>query len=269
MPVSVWRVSTWTPRLVALDVDGTLLDATGVISRPVRAAVARAAQRAHVVIATGRTVLGTIAVLEALGLRTGTAVCSNGAVRVDAATGTATALAVFDPAPALRVLDEHVPGARYAVEHLGSGHRLSAPFPPGALSGAAEVVPRAALVEGTTTRAIAWWPELDTTTAEHVLDGVDLPGATATLDMQGFAWLTLVAEGVSKASALAVVCAGLGVDASDVLAVGDGTNDTEMLAWAGRGVAMGQALEVVRSAADAVTGTIAADGAAAELDRWF
>ena len=254
---------------MALDVDGTLLDRTGVITPAVRAAVARAAERAHVVVATGRTVLGTLAVLDALGLRTGTAVCSNGAVRVDAVTGTATALATFDPAPTLRALDAHLPGACYAVEHLGSGHRLSAPFPPGALTGPAEVVGRAALVTGPTTRAIAWWPELDTLTAQAALEGVDLPGATGTLDLQGFAWLTLVAEGVSKASALAVVCAELGVDAADVLALGDGTNDTEMLTWAGRGVAMGQAPLVVRSAADAVTGTVADDGAAAELDRWF
>lgn len=254
---------------MALDVDGTLLDATGVITPSVRAAVARAAVAAHVVVATGRTVLGTIAVLEALGLRTGTAICSNGAVRVDAATGTATALARFNPAPALRVLDERVPGAHYAVEHLDTGHRLSAAFPPAVLSGPTAVVTRAELVAEETTRAIAWWPELDSRAAQLGLDGVELPGATGTLDLQGFAWLTLVAAGVSKASALALVCAELGVAVTDVLAVGDGTNDTEMLAWAGRGVAMGQAPEVVRSAADAVTGTVAQDGAAAELDRWF
>ena len=47
----------------------------------------------------------------------------------------------------------------------------------------------------------------------------------------------------------------LGVDAADVLAIGDGRNDIEMLRWAGRGVAMGQAVEEVREAADAVTDT--------------
>lgn len=262
-------VSTWQPRLVALDVDGTLLDSTGVISPTIRAAVARVAQQAHVVVATGRTVLGTLSVLEALDLRTGTAICSNGAVRVDAATGGPTALAAFDADPVLRVLDAHLPGAHYAVEDLGSGHRLSARFPPGALSGPTEVVDRARLRAGPTTRAIAWWPELDSVTARLCLDGLELPGTTATLDLLGVAWLTMVAQGVSKASALAVVCAELGVDSADVLAVGDGTNDIELLRWAGRGVAMGQAPAVVRTAADAVTGTLADDGVAAELRRWF
>lgn len=254
---------------MALDVDGTLMDNTGVISPAVRAAVTRASAHAHVAVATGRTVLGTLSVLAALELRSGTSVCSNGAVRVDAATGRATALASFDPAPALAALDRHLPGAHHAVEQLGAGHRLSAPFPPGALSGPSEVVGRDVLVAEPTTRAIAWWPELDPVTAQLSLTGLELPGTTATLDLLGFAWLTLVAKGVSKASALEVVRVELGVDAADVLAIGDGTNDTEMLRWAGRGVAMGQAPEVVRAAADAVTATQACDGVAAELGRWF
>jgi hydroxymethylpyrimidine pyrophosphatase-like HAD family hydrolase len=54
-----------------------------------------------------------------------------------------------------------------------------------------------------------------------------------------------------------------------VLAIGDGRNDIEMLTWAGRGVAMGQAVQPVIDAADAVTGTVGEDGAATELSRWF
>ncbi len=53
--------------------------------------------------------------------------------------------------------------------------------------------------------------------------------------------------------------------AADVLAIGDGRNDIEMLRWAGRGVAMGQAVQEVHDAADASTGDVYEDGAAAEL----
>ena len=54
-----------------------------------------------------------------------------------------------------------------------------------------------------------------------------------------------------------------------MLAIGDGRNDLEMLAWVRRGVAMGQSVEEVRAAADDVTATVYEDGAAVELERWF
>jgi hydroxymethylpyrimidine pyrophosphatase-like HAD family hydrolase len=61
----------------------------------------------------------------------------------------------------------------------------------------------------------------------------------------------------------------LGVRQVDVLAIGDGRNDIEMLRWAGRGVAMGQAPLEVQEAADDVTETVTRDGVAVELSRWF
>ena len=75
--------------------------------------------------------------------------------------------------------------------------------------------------------------------------------------------------GVSKASGLEYVARELGVDAADVLAIGDGRNDIEMLQWAGRGVAMGQSVDEVKAAADHVTDDVTVDGAARELERWF
>jgi hydroxymethylpyrimidine pyrophosphatase-like HAD family hydrolase len=83
------------------------------------------------------------------------------------------------------------------------------------------------------------------------------------------AWLDIAPEGVSKASALADVAEELGVARADVLAIGDGRNDIEMLRWAGRGVAMGQAPLSVQEAADDVTETVLNDGVAVELRRWF
>lgn len=74
---------------------------------------------------------------------------------------------------------------------------------------------------------------------------------------------------MTKAAGLEEVVAELGVDVADVLAVGDGRNDAEMLAWAGRGVAMGQAPVEVQQVADAVTGSYAERGLVSELARWF
>ena len=59
------------------------------------------------------------------------------------------------------------------------------------------------------------------------------------------AWLDLSPVGVSKASGLQYVARHLGLSSEDTLAIGDGRNDIEMLRWAGRGVAMGQAVEEV------------------------
>ncbi|RYY42840.1 MAG: HAD family phosphatase, partial [Actinomycetales bacterium] len=83
------------------------------------------------------------------------------------------------------------------------------------------------------------------------------------------AWLDIAPEGVSKASGLEVVCARLGVDQADVLAVGDGMNDYDMLRWAGRGVAMGQGSDELKAVADDVTGSVVDDGLADELRRWL
>ena len=83
------------------------------------------------------------------------------------------------------------------------------------------------------------------------------------------AWLDIAPHGVDKAHGLARVCARAGVAAADVLALGDGRNDIEMLAWAGRGVAMGGSPPELLAVADAVTGSLADHGLVAELGRWF
>ena len=74
---------------------------------------------------------------------------------------------------------------------------------------------------------------------------------------------------MNKASALQEVADDLGVDAADVLAFGDGRNDIEMLHWAGRGVAVGDASDEVQEVADVVTDTFADGGPVAELLHWF
>ena len=82
------------------------------------------------------------------------------------------------------------------------------------------------------------------------------------------AWLDIAPDGVNKATALERVRALHGVPRSRVMAVGDGRNDIDMLEWAsveGRGVAMGQAPDEVRAAANEVTGSDLQDGAAMAL----
>jgi hydroxymethylpyrimidine pyrophosphatase-like HAD family hydrolase len=80
------------------------------------------------------------------------------------------------------------------------------------------------------------------------------------------AWLDMAAPGISKASALEVIRDRLGIAREATVTVGDGFNDTEMLTWAGVGVAMGQAPQGVKDVADVVTESIYEDGTVLVLE---
>jgi len=280
----------WVPRLVALDIDGTLLrwvDGAGMtheeVSPAVRDAVLRAqAAGAHVVLSSGRSPHGMTPIADLLGLCDSSApptdpderlwvVASNGAVvlRYPQPDGGLEIVheETFDAREAVAaVLREH-PSALVAVEDRGRGYRVSREFPDGELSGDMVVTPVEDLVAEPVSRVIVRDPEA---TAEDFVALGERLGLHGTDYVVGWtAWLDLAPVGVSKASGLDHVARVLGVEARDALAIGDGRNDLEMLAWAGRGVAMGQAIEPVRAAADAVTGTVDDDGAAEELGRYF
>ena len=79
--------------------------------------------------------------------------------------------------------------------------------------------------------------------------------------------IELTAPGVHKGSAVAHLCERLGVEQRDVVAFGDGLNDHEMLAWAGQGVAMGNAEAETKAIADEVTASNDDDGVAVVVER--
>jgi hydroxymethylpyrimidine pyrophosphatase-like HAD family hydrolase len=256
-------------RLVALDVDGTLMSYDGVISDEVRQAVRDVRDSGlHVVLATGRGVHSAAPVAAELGLTEGWVVCSNGAVtaRLDPSTDLGyeiVRVVTFDPGPALRAIAMELPDALYAVEDLGLGFRVSADFPDGELSGDLEVVSWDELTTTPATRVVIRSPE---STPEQFHELVERVGLHEVEYAVGWsAWLDLTPGGVSKASALEEVRQHLGVQPHATVAIGDGSNDVQMLRWAARGVAMGHASESVRAAADEVTGSIDDDGALAIL----
>ena len=255
---------TSAARLVALDVDGTIVDYDDVLTEPVRDVVGQVARSGvHVVVATGRSLHTTLPILDRLGLTTGWAVCSNGSVtlRLDPGLERGYEIAevvTFDPTPALRLLREHLPTALYAVEDLGVGYRLTAPFPPGELGGRQSFVAFEDLLHEPAARVIVRSPDHTSDEFLELAERVGLHGVGYAVGWT--AWLDLAPEGVSKASALEVVRARLGVAAGATLAVGDGRNDLEMFAWAARSVAMGQSVPEVLAAADEVTSSVGEDG---------
>src|SRR5699024_10861328 len=144
------------------------------------------------------------------------------------------------------VLD-HVPAAAVAVEEHGVGFRVNRPFPEGELDGNMIETDVEGLQLDQVSRVIIRDPD---STSEDFVTLAKRLGLHGTNYFIGWtAWLDIAPEGISKASGLEWVCRQLGVEQADVLAIGDGRNDVEMLQWAGRGVAMGHAPEVVKAAA--------------------
>ncbi len=258
----------WRPGLVALDIDGTIVDHAGLLPAEVREAVGRVvAAGIPVVLTTGRSWHATRPVFDALGLPPGPAVASNGAVTVRYPPFELTEVVTFDPSEVIeRVLAEH-PSASLAAEVVGQGYRVSRLFPDGDLHGDIELVSVEDLAAGDVTRIVVRDPEATDAEFIRLAERLGLHGVSYFVGWS--AWLDIAPAGVNKATALAEVAADLGVAQADVLAIGDGRNDIEMIVWAGRGVAVGDASEEVASVADHVTGTFAAGGTITELGRWF
>lgn len=93
-----------------------------------------------------------------------------------------------------------------------------------------------------------------------------VPPEVGEVTYSGLGFLELCPTGVTKAVGLAVVCARLDVDAADVLAFGDMPNDVPMLTWAGHGVAVANAHPELHAVADETTATNDEDGVARYLE---
>lgn len=264
-----WQREPGVQYLVALDVDGTLVDHDGNMTDAVREAVQAVAEAGHhVVISTGRSKGATLPVVELAGIRNGFAVASNGGVTleldprhpegweiVDAVT--------FVPAGALRALREKVPGAKFALEAADGSFYSTAQFQDRSFGMEAVQVPFEELAEMEAVRVVVFSTEIDLEAFTEAIDEVGLHGVTYAVGWTP--WLDIAANGVSKASALEQIRRRLGVDPAHTIAMGDGHNDTEMIDWAARGVAMGQAPEEVKAVAHEITGTVYEDGAATVL----
>lgn len=254
--------------MVALDIDGTLVDHEGTLPDSVRRSVRRVVDAGvPVVLATGRSWHATRPVFEELDLPRAPVVASNGAVCVQFPPLEFEQVITFNPATVVeRVLQEH-PRAALAAEVIGEGYRVTKHFPDGDLTGSIQVVSPDDLAGSDVTRIVVRDPEASDDDFIALAARLGLHGVNYFVGWS--AWLDIAPAGVNKALALVEVAQTLGVDRADVLALGDGRNDIEMLAWAGRGVAIGDASPEVQAAADHVTGRFADGGTAEELERWF
>ena len=82
-------------------------------------------------------------------------------------------------------------------------------------------------------------------------------------------FLELVPKGIDKAQSLAVLLKELGMTKDEMIAIGDGFNDLSMIKFAGMGVAMGNAQQIVKDNADFITLTNEEDGAAYAIEKFM
>jgi HAD superfamily hydrolase (TIGR01484 family) len=260
------------PKLVATDLDGTIVRSDGTISARTVAAFARV-QRAggRFVVVTGRPPRMMTGIAQAFG-HAGTAICANGALAYDMRTGAAEALQAIsadDLAAAAKALRAAIPGIGIAVEYADGF--------------AADSVYRAvnAAIDRTIRRVsddeLFARPGAKLLGRHYGYTPDELLALAAPLcagivnisHSNGAGLVEASALGVSKGTALAEIAARRGIGPEEVLAFGDMPNDLPMLTWAGTSCAVANAHPDVLATATHIIGGVDADGVAAYLESLF
>ncbi|MET8631986.1 Cof-type HAD-IIB family hydrolase [Streptomyces sp. NPDC004096] len=267
------------PRLIATDLDGTLLrDDKSVSERTVAALAAAEEAGVEVFFVTGRPARWMDVVSDHVHGH-GLAICGNGAAVVDLHGGPGThrfvkvrELPRDNAVDAVRLLRDAAPGTVYAIEQT-YGFYQEPDYPklhmesPDLRAPAEELLARDA--PGTrqpVLKILAYHPDLD---PDAFLTLARLAvGNRATITRSSpSALLEISGPGVSKASTLALCCAERGISHEEVVAFGDMPNDVEMLSWAGQSYAMGNAHPDVIAAASGRTVANNEDGVAVVIER--
>jgi hydroxymethylpyrimidine pyrophosphatase-like HAD family hydrolase len=235
-------VSTRAPRLLACDLDGTLLDEIGCLRSTVRAAIgAVRASGVEVVLATGRSPWAVTATALALGLH-GPQIVMNGGVYMSPVTR--------EVAWTRRLSPELVIDGLAFAGGLGSspllgfvdrlcfdGSRGKADLPDFAVGPHVQRVDKLYRVAGEGPVRVY----IPTNPREHarvVAEAVDWFGPRASIVYSDELGIEILAPRTNKGEALTAIAAALKLDRSRVAAIGDGPNDREMLAYAGRSAAL-------------------------------
>ncbi len=256
-------------RLIATDLDGTLVHSDGSITPRTAAALVAAEQAGLLVVfVTGRPLRWAFDVFDHVGGH-GLAIVSNGALLWDVAAEAPVserAIAVDVLAEVGQRLRVAVPGTHYAVETLTgialeTGFMERYPVPDGARRGSfAEIADRPAyklLARHEELAPQEFWDAARDVVGDLV--EVTWSSATTLLEISGY--------GVTKASTLEAFCTERGISAEEVVAFGDMPNDLPLLEWAGTSYAMANAHPSLLAVADHVAGSNDEDGVAKVIEQ--
>jgi Cof subfamily protein (haloacid dehalogenase superfamily) len=259
------------PKVIATDLDGTLLRSDSTLSGRTTSVLKRArAAGTRVVAATARPARVIDELFDGEPV-IDLAICGNGS-NLYQIGGEPEILHPLPPEVAQKVIEAitaAIPGAGFAVE---TGHRVL--FEPGyryrpTLDHLREFVPTTGeLLAEPCVKIMVWLPDEDPDRAWELLR----PAIGELIECTwsaAHAPLEIGAAGVSKAATLAAVCAEWGVSADEVIAFGDAPNDLPMLAWAGTAYAVANAHPAVLAATSLRAPANDADGVAAILSRLF
>ena len=259
-------------RLIATDLDGTLFGADHRPTPETVAAVNAAVDAGIVVVAaTGRSWFGGLALATDTGARLHQFIGSNGGHRIAIASGLLAERLTFDR----RVVDDMVRSVSAALGDVGFGFELGdgivwterfVELTPTALDGRRRPVsPTPVARFGEIGKMFVAHPEVMGVELVHLVR--PLVPAEINVTTSGVPFIELTPPGADKGAAVARFAATLGIDATQVVAFGDNQNDLSLFEWAGHAVAMGNALDMVKAAADEVTGTNVEHGVARVINR--
>lgn len=258
-------------RLIALDVDGTLLNDDHELTEPTRQAVREAHEAgARIVLCTGRGPYNAIPVMEELGL-TGVVITHNGAATVESADRSIVHQYSFGIERVLPVIGYcRERGVHYDIcsaldlfaDRAGEEERIMyrnygiEPI----------FVPDITRLAQPMVKLTLFGPPAVMDQAER-----DLPLLRCPLSIirSGDRFIDVMHPEASKGAALRQLAAQMGLDRSQIMAIGNYYNDVEMIEFAGFGIAMANSPDDVKRRADAVTSSNNEDGVCLALRRYL
>ena len=258
-------------KLVATDLDGTLLHTDGTVTARTREALTAVEDKGiTVVFVTGRPIRWMDDLWEHVGGH-GLAICSNGGIVYDVharAVSRARTISVEVGLEVADILRAAIPGTTFAIEKT-DGFAREAEFmprvpPPPDLA----IGPMGEILDRSAVKLLARHEQMDPEEFWAQVESEVGHLVTTTWSSMG-ALVEISAEGVTKASTLKLLCDERDIGADDVVAFGDMPNDLPMLEWAGSSYAMANAHPTVRELADHVAPSNEDDGVAAVLEELF